>query len=224
ISPGLTLMRPEPLNRAGRRLQVLKAGITIERKVGTVTFAALPNVGNELDRIDDLYPGATLKDEEFRNKPFEQSIEDNAFTIVHIASHGQFKADARDTFILTYDSTLGLDMLEKLMLPSKFREQPIELLTLSACQTAAGDDGARAALGMAGIAVKAGVRSAMATLWFVSDEASSELVGRFYGNLSDNAETSRAQALRQAQLHVLAIDRFRHPYYWAPFLMIGNWK
>jgi CHAT domain-containing protein len=224
ISPGLTLMRPEPLDRTGRQIQVLKAGVTTERTVGKTVFAALPNVSNELDQINDLYPGTLLKDEGFRNRPFEQSLEENAFTIVHIASHGQFKADSRDTFILTYDSTLSLDMLEKLMLPSKFREQPIELLTLSACQTAAGDDGSRAALGMAGIAVKAGARSAMATLWFVSDEASSELVTQFYGNLRDNPQMSRAEAMRRAQQHVLAIDRFRHPYYWAPFLMIGNWK
>jgi CHAT domain-containing protein len=224
VSPGLTLMRPEPLNRVGKQLQVLKAGVTVQRTVGDQVFAALPSVSGELAEIGRLYPGATLKDETFRNVQLEQRLEQDAFTIVHIASHGQFRADARDTFILTFDSTLSLDMLERLMLPSKFREQPIELLTLSACQTATGDDGARAALGMAGIAVKAGARSAMATLWFVSDEASSELVGRFYGELRDNPTLSRAESLQRAQLHVLQTDRFRHPYYWAPFLMIGNWK
>jgi CHAT domain-containing protein len=224
ISPGLTLMRPEPLNRAGKQLQVLKAGVTIQRTVGDKVFAALPSVSGELAEIGRLYPGATLKDETFRNVQFEQRLEEDAFTIVHIASHGQFRPDARDTFILTFDSTLSLDMLERLMLPSKFRDQPIELLTLSACQTATGDDGARAALGMAGIAVKAGARSAMATLWFVSDEASSELVGKFYSELRDHSELSRAEALQRAQLQILDTDRFRHPYYWAPFLMIGNWK
>lgn len=224
ISPGLTLMRPEPLDRAGRQLQVLKAGVTVERTVGKTVFAALPNVSNELDQIQKLYPGMVLKDQDFRSNRLETDLEQNAFRIVHIASHGQFKADARDTFILTYDSTLSLDQLERLMLPSKFRDEPIELLTLSACQTAAGDDGARAALGMAGIAVKAGARSAMATLWFVSDEASSELVAEFYKQLQGNPMLSRSEALQRAQLHVLQIDRFRHPYYWAPFLMIGNWK
>ncbi len=224
VSPGLTLMRPEPLDRAGRQLSVLKAGVTIERTVGKQTFSALPNVSNELDEIQKLYPGALLKDETFVNSSFEQQLEQDTFRIVHIASHGQFKAEARDTFILTYDSTLNLDQLERLMMPSRFKDDPIELLTLSACQTAAGDDGARAALGMAGIAVKAGARSAMATLWFVSDEASSALVSKFYEELQRDPTLSRSKALRNAQLSVLDFDRFRHPYYWAPFLMIGNWK
>jgi CHAT domain-containing protein len=101
---------------------------------------------------------------------------------------------------------------------ARFRDDPIELLTLSACKTAAGDD--RAALGIAGVAVKAGARSALATLWYVSDEASSILVTDFYRRLP---KTSKAKALQEAQRAVLADARFRHPGYWAPFLLIGNW-
>ena len=96
----------------------------------------------------------------------------------------------------------------------------MELLTLSACQTAAGDD--RAALGLAGVAVKAGARSALATLWFINDRSSAQLVEEFYRQLLD-PQISKAQALRRAQLVLLDDRRYRHPSYWSPFLIIGNW-
>ena len=96
----------------------------------------------------------------------------------------------------------------------------MELLTLSACETARGDD--RAALGLAGIAVQAGAKSAVATLWLVEDEAASILMAAFYRYLNEPG-TSKAQALRRAQLMVLQHDRYRDPFFWAPFLLINNW-
>ena len=103
---------------------------------------------------------------------------------------------------------------------SEFRDKPVELLTLSACQTAVGDD--RAALGLAGVAIKAGARSALATLWFINDRASSILVSRFYQGLADPSLT-KAKALQQAQLKSLEDKRYKHAAYWSPFLLIGNW-
>ena len=103
----------------------------------------------------------------------------------------------------------------------RFREdRPLELLTLSACQTAAGDD--RAALGLAGIAIKAGARSALATLWYINDQSSSDLVTEFYRQLQDPS-ISRATALQRAQLQLLNVPGYEHPGYWAPFLLINNW-
>ena len=86
--------------------------------------------------------------------------------------------------------------------------------------TAAGDD--RAALGLAGIAIRAGARSALATLWHINDPASSKLVAEFYRQL-DDPSISRAAALQAAQLKVLADPRYEHPGYWSPFLLINNW-
>ena len=91
--------------------------------------------------------------------------------------------------------------LEQLVGVFRFRQTPLELLTLSACQTGIGDD--RAALGLAGIAVKAGARSALATLWYINDEASSELVSEFYRQLHDRS-VSKARALQLAQLKLLS--------------------
>ena len=106
------------------------------------------------------------------------------------------------------------------MASTTYRDQPVELLTLSACQTAVGDD--KAALGLGGVAVKAGARSALATLWYINDEASSQLITDFYTNLKDTGN-SKARALREAQLAMIEDPRFSHPSYWAPFLLIGNW-
>jgi CHAT domain-containing protein len=103
---------------------------------------------------------------------------------------------------------------------NRYRDEPVELLFLSACQTAAGDE--RAALGLAGVAVKAGARSALATLWHINDQASSLLVAEFYRQVGQPG-VSKAEALRRAQLRMLTDLRYRHPGYWSPFLVIGNW-
>jgi CHAT domain-containing protein len=137
-----------------------------------------------------------------------------------VASHAQFERDADNTFLLAYDGKLTMNRLERMLAANLFRERPVELLTLSACQTAVGDE--RAALGLAGVALKAGSRSALASLWFVSDEATASLISEFYRVLQEPA-ASKADALRQAQLSLIARREFRHPAYWAPFLLIGNW-
>jgi CHAT domain-containing protein len=113
-----------------------------------------------------------------------------------------------------------MDRLEQFVGLLRFRDEPLELLTLSACQTAVGDD--RAALGLAGVAIKAGARSALATLWHVNDKAATDLVIEFYRQLQEPS-VSRARALQRAQVKQLQDARYQHPFYWAPFLMINNW-
>ncbi len=213
-TPGLTLTDPLPLEK--QRLKLLLNGLT-ESVQG---FSGLPNVGEELDKIASLYTSQVFKDKEYLLATVERELTETPYSIVHIASHGQFKGDPKESFLLTYDARMTMDHLQQFMGLSKYRDTPVELLTLSACQTAAGDD--RAALGLAGIAVKAGARSALATLWFISDEASSALVAEFYRQLQ-RPELSKAKALQQAQLKLIADKRYRHPGYWAPFLLIGNW-
>jgi len=100
------------------------------------------------------------------------------------------------------------------------QRQPIELLVLSACQTAAGDN--RAALGLAGVAVRSGARSTLATLWSVDDQSTSSFMIEFYQALAQ-PQVTKAKALRQAQLALLKQPEFKHPYFWAPFVLVGNW-
>jgi CHAT domain-containing protein len=91
---------------------------------------------------------------------------------------------------------------------------------LSACQTAAGDN--RATLGLAGLAVKSGARSTLATLWAVDDAATSAFMVQFYKEIARGGIT-KAEAVRQAQLFLLKQPALEHPYYWAPFVLVGNW-
>jgi CHAT domain-containing protein len=142
------------------------------------------------------------------------------FGIVHIASHGQFAPDAAESFLLTAHGRLTMTQLAQMVGRLRFRDQPLDLLTFSACETAQGND--RAALGLAGVAIQSGARSALATLWQVSDEASAALMQAFYQHLHEPG-VSRAQALQQAQVKLLKQERFADPFFWAPFLLINNW-
>jgi CHAT domain-containing protein len=91
---------------------------------------------------------------------------------------------------------------------------------LSACQTAAGNDDA--SLGLAGLGIKAVARSAMGSLWSIDDQATARLIESFYSELK-KPNTSKAQALRQAQIHMLDSGVYTHPFFWSAFLLINNW-
>lgn len=91
---------------------------------------------------------------------------------------------------------------------------------MSACQTAVGDK--RAALGLAGVPVRAGARSTLASLWYVSDEATALLMTKFYEELAKK-EVTKAEALRRAQQAVLQNNKFSYPYFWSAFVLVGNW-
>src|SRR5262249_60211807 len=120
--------------------------------------------------------------------------------IVHIAAPGRFAPEAAESFLLTAQGKLTMERVSQIVSRLRFRPQPLELLTLSACETAQGDD--RAALGLAGVAIQAGARSALAPLWQVWDEAATLLMTTFYQQLRTPG-MSRARALQQAQLHLL---------------------
>ncbi|HEY6364454.1 MAG TPA: CHAT domain-containing protein [Candidatus Binatia bacterium] len=214
ITPSLNLTDPRPINREG--MKVLAVGVT-EAVQG---FPALPNVSGELQALHTLLGSTTLVDKEFLAANLEKKLKDEQFTIVHVASHGEFGNEVDKTFLLTFDDKLSLDRLNQMVGVFRFRDDPLELLTLSACDTAAGDD--RAALGLAGMAIKAGARSALATLWNINDEASVGLVVDFYSEVKD-ASISRATALQRAQLKMLENPRYEHPGFWSPFLLINNW-
>ena len=221
VTPGLRLMEGKTIRRENVRVLLNGLSVRVDHAPG---FRPLANVPEELDDIERLFSATKLMNEDFQVDRVQEEVRREQYGIVHIASHGQFSRNLADTFVLAYDSRLTLDRLEDLIRPSRFRGEPVELLTLSACQTAAGDD--RAALGLAGIAIKAGARSALASLWSVDDKSTAQLIMEFYNQLSHSDQISKAEALRRAQRMMLQHERrrFRHPYYWAPFLIIGNWS
>jgi len=214
ITPGLNLTDPRPLRRD--QVRVLSLGLT----QSVQNFPGLPYVSSELQAINQVFGGRSLLNQDFVAARVEEELRREPFSIVHIASHGHFGKDVEDTFLLTFDARLTMDRLSDYVGLFRFREEPLDLLTLSACETAAGDD--RAALGLAGIAIRAGARSALATLWHVNDPASYRLVIEFYRQIR-NPGVSKAAALRAAQLALLKDPRYDHPCYWAPFLLINNW-
>src|SRR6476659_7010949 len=214
ITPSLNLTDPRPINREG--MKVLAVGVT-EAVQG---FPALPNVSEELHELQKLLGSKNLVDRQFLTANFEKELKEEQFSIIHVASHGEFGNDVDNTFLLTFDDKVSLDRLNQMIGVFRFRDDPLELLTLSACDTAAGDD--RAALGLAGVAIKAGARSALATLWSINDEAAVDLVIDFYRELKDSS-ISRAAALQRAQLKLINNPRYEHPGFWSPFLMINNW-
>ena len=215
VTPGLTLMQAKPLHEG--HVDLIMNGIS----QGVQGFPPLDHVPEEVRNITAMYGGKSLMNSDFTNGSFSNEFKNTNYSIVHIASHGHFDSDSRKTFVLTFDNKLGLDDLEQLLRPSQIRDKPVELLTLSACETAAGDD--RAALGLAGVAIKAGARSAFASLWCVNDEASSVLVSDFYAGLKSTPSITKAQALQHAQCKLIADPRYSHPCYWSPYLLIGNW-
>lgn len=214
VTPGLNLTDPRPIDR--ERVRLLSSGLT----AAVQGFPALPYVAGEMSTIQDLYRGDQLLNRDFLTTRLEHELRDGQYGILHIATHGQFATDVNQSFLLTFDGKLTINQLDRLIGLFRFRREPLELLTLSACQTGVGDD--RAALGLAGVAIKAGARSALATLWFINDEASSELVSEFYKQLR-NPKLSKAQALQFAQQRLLADRVYEHPAYWSAFLLLNNW-
>jgi CHAT domain-containing protein len=213
-TPGMSMTEADTVYRDDSR--ILSSGLT-ESVQG---FPALPNVEKELNSIDQLHRTKRYQNQEFQLEPMGQEISEGDYSIVHIATHGEFDRDHRKSFLLTYDGKLTMSGLEKAIGSRRFQEDGIDLLVLSACKTAAGDDAA--ALGLAGVAIKAGAKSALATLWYIDDESTSELVASFYRYLKDPGKT-KAEALREAQLGLIYSEDHNHPVYWAPFLLIGNW-
>jgi CHAT domain-containing protein len=225
-TPSLTLTDPKPLKRAN--LRVLALGLTKAANLGDIQFKPLPKVGKELTSIEGIIPGSKkLLDADFTPDRLRQELSATVYPILHVATHGKFATDPGDTFIVTGNQKkLTFNQLDQLIRTVSRNTEPLELLFLTACETAAGND--RSALGLAGVAVQAGARSALATLWTVNDSATAELAAEFYTQLRQ-PQFSKAQALQAAQRAILegkvkveGVDA-THPAYWSPFVLIGNW-
>jgi CHAT domain-containing protein len=215
LTPGLQLFNPR--RPTLEQSSILVGGLT-ESRLG---FSALPSVTQEVKSIAKIASTKVLLNGEFTRSPLETKIQSNTFPIVHLATHGQFSSLAEDTFLLTWDERVNVKNLDQLLRErNQFVRSPIELLILSACQTAAGDK--RAALGLAGVAVRSGARSTLATLWSVQDESTADFMTKFYQGLNE-PNVSKADALRQAQLSLLHSSQYQHPFYWASFVLVGNW-
>jgi CHAT domain-containing protein len=223
LMPGLQLIAPQPLPRPP--LQVLSFGLSQVRSnfPPHKGFAPLEYVETELAKIRAETPSQPILNQNFTSLAFQNRLRSHSSSIVHLATHGQFISNLEETFILAWDKRIDVNLLSRLLEDrSEGNSQPIELLVLSACRTADGDR--RAALGLAGLALQSGARSTVASLWFIDDQATAELMGYFYQQLSNpDQQVTRAEALRQAQINLLQRSDYRAPLYWAPYVLVGSW-
>ncbi len=228
LAPSLQLLNTQSIPRS--QIKVLAAGLSQQVEIKGEIFPALVNVPQELEQIKTIFPKSQqLLDQEFTAGNIKQQLQ-VGFPIVHLATHGVFSSDPEQTFIITGDhNTMGLDSLSTL-LSSRQGVKP-ELIVLSACDTATGDE--RAVLGLAGVAVRSG-SSTIASLWSVEDMSTTRLMSQFYREL-ENPATKKVNALRKAQLSLIESLRASptsselqqlppHPYYWASYVLVGNWQ
>ena len=203
----------------------------------------LPAVPVELKTIaTTIWNGKSLENEQFTANNLIAERKQQPFGILHLATHGEFKPGGpENSYIQFKNERLGFDRLRQLNLS----DPPVELMVLSACRTALGDE--EAELGFAGSAARAGVKSVMGSLWYVSDEGTLSLMTSFYRNLTK--APIKAEALRQSQVAMLkgkvrlqqgklitgndTIDlppsllklgnvSLTHPFYWSAFTIVGN--
>lgn len=214
--------------------------------MGASTFKEqnpLPAVPLELSTIaEKLWKGQAFLNQAFTLANLQAQRQKQYFGIIHLSTHAEFQAgEPSNSYIQFWDSKLTLDKMNDL----GWNNPPVDLLVLSACRTAIGDE--QAELGFAGLAVQAGVKSALASLWYVSDEGTLALMTEFYQQLQTSP--IKAEALRQAQISMLRgkvslsggqlrgssrnvllppelsglnNENLSHPYYWAAFSIIGS--
>lgn len=233
VAPSLQLLPPKVLLEG--KLQVLIAGTDKKAPSYGEKYSPLFNVKQELESINKIIPKSeTLADEKFTAINIQDQINSLPFNIVHIATHGQFSSNLEETAIFAWDKPINVKDFDQLLQNENLRRaaKSVDLLILSACETALGDE--RAALGLAGVAVRAGVRSVLGSLWRVDDASTAELMKQFYeqlqpkvqGQQSQSLELRKAEALREVQIKFIKGEiqpEYQQPYYWSPFILVGNW-
>jgi CHAT domain-containing protein len=220
IIPGWNLTKSQRIEIG--RIKALLGG-SEKFLIPSSEFPDLNNASEELDKIQNIFnKNNILMNNDFNIYNIKSNLEKALYSIIHLATHGKFNKNINDTFLLTHKEKITLDCLETLIDITVWQNKPVELLTLSACETALGDE--RAALGLAGVALKTGVQSVLATLWEVREVTTADIMSSFYQKLHDNYQFSKAVALQKAQIEILSKYEYEHPYFWAPFVLIGNWE
>jgi CHAT domain-containing protein/tetratricopeptide (TPR) repeat protein len=211
-------LNPQP----HEQLKVLAAGVSEKQEnVGEATrnFNQL-NI-DELYQVAKLLPTKLLINEQFTQEKLSKQMREGEFPILHIATHGNFSSNPENTYLLAYKQLIKARDLNNLLRNNQVNSNTITLFVLSACQTAEGDH--RAILGLAGLAVRAGASSTLSTLWQVNDDSVSQLMVQFYTEFQ-KAGVTKAEALHRAQKALMAQPEYQNPYFWAPYILVGNWR
>jgi len=208
--------------------------------LGVEQFEPLPGVEAEATAIAQQVPTETWLNQRFTQKVVREALQYSRHPILHFATHGVFSSRPEETFLLTWDGRVNIRDFRNELQNRDSHLPLIDLLVLSACQTAKDDELTN--LGLAGFAVKSGARSTIATLWKVNDQATAAFMTSLYAGLaqalppthertqaivypSHPTQISKAAALRQAQIKFIHSQTpYAAPYYWAGFVLIGNWQ
>ena len=220
LNTQLQQVQPQNLDE----LNVLFAGLSEDSPSFTtpdvpLNLEALPEVEDELAGVKEASNKTiSLLNNEFTTNRLQSKLQGDT-PIVHLASHGQFSSDPEQTMILAFDAPIKAnDFHDLISQKSELGQASIELLILSACQTAKGDR--KSALGIAGLTVQAGSRNTLASLWLAESDATSKLIITFYEGLGNNLP--KARALQQAQIRLLDSEEYWHPYFWGNFVLVGS--
>lgn len=233
-TPTLRLIEKKPLKR--KELRVLALGLNEAAKVKNQyfkeqSFSVLEHTINEIDKVLGNIRGKKLDNDEFIKEILEKELKQNTYSVLHFATHGKFDTDPRNTYLVmgkgkgkAYNQVLTFNELDELIRKYSRSIEPLEILTLTACETAVGNK--RSALGLAGVTVQAGAKTAIASLWVVNDKSTSLFAADFYDKLVSNPKISKADALKEVQNDFIKGNKgtkYQHPGYWSSFILIGNW-
>ena len=218
VSPRLELFAPSPSTTP---LKVATGGVGISQTIEGIEFSAIAQVEQELAQIAaEVNTNPPLLNDAFTQANIEQQFQRGNFSAIHWKTHGIFSSDPTETFLVAYGESINANELQSLIqTASRDGQKPLELLILSACETARGDS--RAILGLAGLTVKTGARTALSSFWRADDRATTLFMTEFYRQL--DLGVAKAEALRQAQLYLLQEEGYLAPHYWGTYVVIGNW-
>ena len=218
ISPRLKLFAPSP---SVEPLQVLTGGIELAQTIEGINFPPIAQVEQELTQIStEVKTSNPILNNAFTEINIKQELERGNFSAIHWKTHGVFSSDPDATFLVAYQDSIKANDLQSLVqTASQNGREPLELLVLSACETAKGDR--FAILGLAGLTVRTGARTALSSYWRANDRATTLLMTYFYQQL--DAGVTKAEALRRAQLYLLQEEGYFAPHYWGTYVLVGNW-
>lgn len=203
----------KPNESKPNEIDVLAFGMTS----GSTDFRPLPYVREELAKIDEITESKSFLDREFNFDNFVKQTSKEKYNVIHIATHGEFSGTARETYLQAYRQKISLKDFEQI-LNQRELDSKIDLLTLSACDTAVGSN--RAILGLAGVAIRSNVDHVLGSLWSVSDKEMASLTSNFYRYWIID-EFTKSQALRLAQLDLIKNSDF-HPAIWSSLILINS--
>jgi CHAT domain-containing protein len=182
-------------------------------------FTALPGVAEEAKRIQAISGGKILLDTAFTASSLQAELRSSHYPVVHIASHFVFRPGRADQSFLLLGDGAHLSMAEMMEWPRLF--SGVDLLVLSGSDTSLdGISDGREVEGFSNIAIRQGARAVLGSLWSVADESTTAFMGAFYSKLASGS--TKADALRGAQLELMSDPRYAHPYYWASYVLTGN--